>query len=270
MRRQFPSRLPFTGVDIVSVLSSTTAAKKDGKRRLDEQMGDDGGGVTGSTGDGGGCSICGEWSNVLVDTYPEYYLPSEDVPEGMSCLDWEWVAAKNISAISMDCNYVHSFLLPQCCNITSSTNGTNVAPYQCETAVHEALLGAASYDATVTPVPAGSQYLNVSVYMDYYQYTSLSTTEGTLEIFLGISMNWIDERLKWDPSEFGGCHRTTVRASLDVEKTEIWVPDYDLLNRVHGVADFKDAMAEVTANGLVSWYRLGGLKALCVFTGLEQ
>lgn len=66
------------------------------------------------------------------------------------------------------------------------------------------------------------------------------------------------------------CLHTTVRGSPDVEKTQIWVPDYDLMNRVNGVRTLADTLATVYADGTVSWYRLGGLKALCAFTGLER
>jgi hypothetical protein len=63
---------------------------------------------------------------------------------------------------------------------------------------------------------------------------------------------------------------TAVRGSPDVEKTQIWVPDYDLLNRVKGVSTLVDTLATVYADGTVSWFRLGGLKVLCAFTGLER
>jgi hypothetical protein len=66
------------------------------------------------------------------------------------------------------------------------------------------------------------------------------------------------------------CFQTTVRASPDVEKTQIWVPDYDLLNRIKGVRTLDETLATVYADGTVSWYRLGGLKVLCAFTGLER
>jgi hypothetical protein len=66
------------------------------------------------------------------------------------------------------------------------------------------------------------------------------------------------------------CFYTTVRGSPDVEKTQIWVPDFDLVNRVNGVQSIAETLATVYADGTVSWYRLGELKVLCAFTGLER
>jgi hypothetical protein len=72
------------------------------------------------------------------------------------------------------------------------------------------------------------------------------------------------------PAVITRCIQTVVRASTDVEKTQIWVPDFDLINRVNGVRTLADMLATVSADGTVDWYRQGGLKALCAFTGLER
>ena len=209
------------------------------------------------------CSVCGLVGGpgkVLQDTYPKYdpYV----LPTGLTCEEVESSAAQ-LPNPSSECSSIQE-LTDQCCNITST-----VAPYECETTVQNLLLGG-NYTSSVAPVPLGSTTLNISVHLSFFHLSELSTVTSTAQIYVGLSMWWIDERLRWDPESVGGCYRTFVRASLDVEKTSIWVPDYDLLNRVTGVRDFEDMQAEVTADGTVAWFRLGGLKALCVLTGLEQ
>ena len=70
----------------------------------------------------------------------------------------------------------------------------------------------------------------------------------------------------------GGCVSTSTYASLDAEKTSIWVPDFDLINQMGGgLHSFSDRYAEVFANGEINWFRYGGsFEAICGFTGLER
>jgi len=160
---------------------------------------------------------------------------------------------------------------------------------QCSTSVRSTILE--DYDPVVEPMPplaegfveAGEETssadgvdgedvppLQVSVFFTYYHTKQVSTVEGTAENFFGLHMLWYDSRLAWDPDDHGGCEAVMFRASLDAEKTEIWVPDFDLLNRVSGVQALPDAMAVVVSSGVVYWQRLGGLEAFCEFTGLQR
>jgi hypothetical protein len=66
------------------------------------------------------------------------------------------------------------------------------------------------------------------------------------------------------------CFQTTVRASTDVEKTQIWVPGFDLVNKVKGLGSISEVVATLHADGSVNWFRLGGLEVLCAFTGIER
>ena len=174
--------------------------------------------------------------------------------------------------------------------LVNETNGTEhlLAPYECEQLVHDRLFGEESmYSSAVPPISRRvgtgpergdrevfwtreAAALNVSLGITYYHVRGVSTKDGTAEVDFGIDMKWTDERLRWDPASVGGCYQTSARASLDVEKTQIWVPDFDLMNRVLGVQSWPDAKAMVFADGTVRWWRLGGLRAICAFTGLER
>jgi len=48
------------------------------------------------------------------------------------------------------------------------------------------------------------------------------------------------------------------------------VPDLDLTNKVEGLHSFDDAKATIYSDGTVYWHRMGGLTALCSFTGLAS
>jgi len=75
-------------------------------------------------------------------------------------------------------------------------------------------------------VPAGEDNLDVSVLLMFWHLLNINTVEGTVEIFFSIDLLWKDERLAWDTSEYDGCLDFHARASLDVETTEIFVPDF--------------------------------------------
>ena len=106
----------------------------------------------------------------------------------------------------------------------------------------------------------------------YYHLSELSTVQGMARVAIGVNLRWRDERLAWSPEEMGGCVSTSTYASLDAEKTSIWVPDFDLINQMGGgLHSFSDRYAEVFANGEINWFRYGGsFEAICGFTGLER
>eukprot|EP00567_Pseudictyota_dubia_P010235 CAMPEP_0197434680 /NCGR_PEP_ID=MMETSP1175-20131217/2379_1 /TAXON_ID=1003142 /ORGANISM="Triceratium dubium, Strain CCMP147" /LENGTH=610 /DNA_ID=CAMNT_0042963493 /DNA_START=59 /DNA_END=1891 /DNA_ORIENTATION=+ len=152
----------------------------------------------------------------------------------------------------------------------TATASATVPLYACEQSVRSFLLGDDSeYATTAVPVTSSSP-LNVSTSISFYHATELSTVASTAELFFGFVLHWHDERLAWNPSDFGGCDAFSARASLDAEKTDIWVPDLDLLNRAEGMQALPDAMADVYSTGDVEWHRLGGVKAICFFDGLER
>jgi len=62
----------------------------------------------------------------------------------------------------------------------------------------------------------------------------------------------------------------TVKASNDLELTQIWVPDFDLLNRIEGVQSWAEVMAEVRYDGKVTWERNGVIDIACTFTGISM
>mmetsp|Transcript_30936 Transcript_30936/g.46929 ORF Transcript_30936/g.46929 Transcript_30936/m.46929 type:complete len:363 (+) Transcript_30936:99-1187(+) len=196
------------------------------------------------------CDLCIMFGGTLKeDTYPEYdHIPEEMLPKNLTCAELADIFSSAFpdGSDKMCYDAVIEFHY-ECCEFETSTN-------QCEQAVHSSLLGDDSdYSVDVVPLPLNGKQFNVGVGMEYFALTSIDIVAGTAEIFMSIQMTWNDERLRWDPNEFGGCFNTLFRASLDLELTNIWVPPFDLLNR--------DASLDS---------RFGSVTALCFFQGLER
>mmetsp|Transcript_26924 Transcript_26924/g.63238 ORF Transcript_26924/g.63238 Transcript_26924/m.63238 type:complete len:134 (-) Transcript_26924:78-479(-) len=54
----------------------------------------------------------------------------------------------------------------------------------------------------------------------------------------------------------------------DIETATIWVPPFDLLNRINGIQGLSDVKALVHTDGTVLWTLKGALKSHCLFKGL--
>mmetsp|Transcript_944 Transcript_944/g.1503 ORF Transcript_944/g.1503 Transcript_944/m.1503 type:complete len:500 (+) Transcript_944:47-1546(+) len=213
------------------------------------------------------CDLCIMFGGTLKeDTYPEYdHIPEEMLPKNLTCAELADIFSSAFpdGSDKMCYDAVIEFHY-ECCEFETST-------IQCEQAVHSSLLGDDSdYSVDVEPLPLNQEQLDASVQISYYALTNIDVVAGTAELFLGIEMTWNDERLRWDPKEFGGCFHTQFRASIDPELTNIWVPPFDLLNRETSLQDLPEAYGTVTSVGDVFWSRFGSVKALCFFQGLER
>ena len=61
-----------------------------------------------------------------------------------------------------------------------------------------------------------------------------------------------------------------MKASENPETTEIWVPDFDLINKNVGVREFDEKHAFVNFDGTVTWIRSGVIEAFCSFQGMSK
>ena len=86
-------------------------------------------------------------------------------------------------------------------------------------------------------------------------------------------LQWQDDRLAWDPAQFGGVSEIQMRAAglSDSENSEIWVPDIIPYNSGDGISStLEPAIASVASTGQVYWSRPGLLDLLCAFSGLNN
>jgi hypothetical protein len=149
------------------------------------------------------CGICRglDGAIVLEGVFPVYEFDNTvALPNGLSCEDLDLLSSDSF-AISLECFRLQKAFRPMCCTLANST----VPSYQCEQKVQAALIGSDSdYNANVPPIPHRKFTLDIPVSLDYYHLSELRLTESTATLYVGINMRWIDERLRWDPAEFGG------------------------------------------------------------------
>ena len=84
-----------------------------------------------------------------------------------------------------------------------------------------------------------------------------------MQLFAWLGMRYTDERLSWDPDEWGGI------TQIFVSSDEIWTPDCVPYNSHVGLKEsFEDDKITVYSSGYVRWTRYGTLDVLCRFSGL--
>ena len=104
------------------------------------------------------------------------------------------------------------------------------------------------YDAKVAPnsnrIPSASTSSTAGTDVDFelriFKITKVELTpDSTLEMLAWVRQSWYDDRLAWDPEEYGGLNRTYYAAKNlpSVEDNEIWTPDFTIYNAKVTVID---------------------------------
>ena len=112
---------------------------------------------------------------------------------------------------------------------------------------------------------------DVSMSINFYKVEEVDVAHGHLSVMLWLRLRWTDERLSWDPADYGGITNTKFMAAGHnrPEETQIWVPDLELYNAVAPMSETMSAQyAEVSSNGTIFWSRPGRLQIACRFGGL--
>eukprot|EP00560_Eucampia_antarctica_P006963 CAMPEP_0197825880 /NCGR_PEP_ID=MMETSP1437-20131217/2918_1 /TAXON_ID=49252 ORGANISM="Eucampia antarctica, Strain CCMP1452" /NCGR_SAMPLE_ID=MMETSP1437 /ASSEMBLY_ACC=CAM_ASM_001096 /LENGTH=462 /DNA_ID=CAMNT_0043426081 /DNA_START=271 /DNA_END=1656 /DNA_ORIENTATION=+ len=162
-----------------------------------------------------------------------------------------------------ECIERNEHLVPICCD----TSRMKVPLYECNKNVkHETLL---KIDKLVSPFRI-DQPLVIDVGLSFQSLQNIDVKLSTASLFVSIDLSWNDPRLAWNKSQDFCCSSMNVKASVDAELTEIWVPDFDLLNRIEGLQSWSQVRATVRYDGKVTWYRQGMIVAACAFTGLRK
>ena len=143
--------------------------------------------------------------------------------------------------------------------------------YVCAAAVRDAIL-TSDYDKQAVPVVSSSfNPIDISVVLEFQAVTDVDIAAGTVEILVWFTMRWTDVRLAWTYDANTTCTNFPIYARAGMGgSSEIWVPDFDLFNRVSGLKSLGDSQASVYPDGSVVWARDGKIKALCSFVGLGQ
>jgi hypothetical protein len=111
--------------------------------------------------------------------------------------------------------------------------------------------------------------VDVTISLDVVQFIDIDVKQNTFSLLMSLELFWFDQRLAWEPF-IGGCHRVTYRASIDAELTEIWVPNFNLQNKLEGFQMLPEAHASVYYDGSVRWRKTGILTGTCELTGVTS
>ncbi|XP_077984804.1 neuronal acetylcholine receptor subunit alpha-10-like [Glandiceps talaboti] len=117
-----------------------------------------------------------------------------------------------------------------------------------------------NYNKKVRPVWNASKAINVNLSMSITQIMDLDERNQALTTNVWLGQNWLDEKLTWDPKEFGDIDILRVPAS------ELWFPDITLYNTAdeNGYSLKLDSNALVYYTGTVfHWSRPTLLKSTC-------
>ncbi|XP_054771383.2 neuronal acetylcholine receptor subunit alpha-6-like [Lytechinus pictus] len=88
--------------------------------------------------------------------------------------------------------------------------------------LYQTLFTNSSYDKSFLPHHDETHYVNISLELQVLR--KLNLFESTMQMNVWRTLIYKDERLTWNPAEFGGIHR------FHVSSTIIWVPDITIWN----------------------------------------
>jgi len=176
--------------------------------------------------------------------------------------------------------YKNEFILPKCamhqsiheevCCEMPEPSPESLSLHECEENVLNELLEP-GYRTSIMPRVGRERWVNVDTLVKLYGSSEISITDSTVEMLVEIVLTWNDPRLAWNHTAEKTCATSTfVRASLDKELTDIWVPSLDLSNRKEGVQDLAEVPAQIYSDGTVVWKRGGKISAVCTFVGLRR
>ena len=138
-------------------------------------------------------------------------------------------------------------------------------------ALHSHLLS--SYSPAIAPssprdVNASSAAgTDVSMQIRFFKVDTIDAAHGKVSIKVWYRLTWIDTRLAWNASEWGGITMTTFLTGSTGD--EIWVPDLQPYNSDEPISATLDYTAVMgSADGTQFWSRPGKLELMCQFSGL--
>lgn len=68
---------------------------------------------------------------------------------------------------------------------------------------------------------------NVGIALEIYGIKGVDTLSSTATISCSVKLKWHDDRLSWNPSDFGGIKKTRVYTDPSNNMQYIWTPDLE-------------------------------------------
>jgi len=115
----------------------------------------------------------------------------------------------------------------------------------------------------------------VGVQLRIFKIVGIDVAKATLSLFLWFRTRWVDSRLAWDPSEFGGVTEIRILpgsyggSEAAAPDNNMWTPDLRFYNAAEELdRSLETGAAWVYPNGSVFRSQPGLLQLSCRFTGL--
>ncbi|XP_071487249.1 uncharacterized protein [Diadema antillarum] len=111
---------------------------------------------------------------------------------------------------------------------------------------------------SVRPVRERSDIVDISFRLLPRELIKFDEGQQTVQISASVRMIWRDEKMTWDPEEFGGVDIVMVKGP------DVWLPDIALYeNVVKDFISYSDTYIHVSSNGSMDWYVLVVMTAAC-------
>ena len=166
--------------------------------------------------------------------------------------------------------------------VASGTGTERGATYSSNFTMHSTHLRShllSGYDRHVPPtsdrsllgVEYSSAGTDVEVQIRFFKVESVRASHGDMKLKIWMRTYHSDLRLSWNPEDYGGLEYVDfwVDPAPSGSGTEIWIPDVQPYNALHGIAHTLDPInAIVWSSGRVFISRPGSLEVMCKFSGL--
>lgn len=121
------------------------------------------------------------------------------------------------------------------------------------------LLKQNQYQRMSRPVKRHSTQTNVSLTLFFRRVVNIDHMSSSMTSFATVLLEWKDEHLSWNPSDFGGLDE------INFDYWEIWTPDirsWDVIDGNSGRQMGKEPM-KVNSSGYVSWWTRAVFTSSC-------
>jgi len=114
------------------------------------------------------------------------------------------------------------------------------------------------YDTSVRPVFNASKIVNVFMGLTLTHIFNIDERNQVLALNVWVEQCWNDERIRWEPSEYGNISKLTVGANY------VWRPDIVLYNNARDFSrGFVDTNLHITNDGFVQWAPPAKVHSIC-------
>ncbi|KAE9550062.1 hypothetical protein FO519_006726 [Halicephalobus sp. NKZ332] len=114
------------------------------------------------------------------------------------------------------------------------------------------------YDTSVRPIYNASKIVNVFMGLTLTHIFNIDERNQVLALNVWVEQSWNDERIHWEPSDYGNISKLTVGANY------VWRPDIVLYNNARDFSrGFVDTNLHITNDGFVQWAPPAKVHSIC-------